>query len=296
MTVKILTDSASDLPEDIIKEYDIDVLPISVYSNEEEYYDRITIDPKELFDNMRAGKVYKTAQIPPKTFEEKFKYYAEKNISCIYIAFSSRLSGTYQNSLMARNALVDDYPKLDIEVVDSKSASVGFGLLVYKAARMAKEGKSKEEILKVLDFYIKHIEHIFCVDDIEYLYRGGRVSRTAAFIGSLLSIKPILDFDDGRIVPREKIRGRKKVIKRMVEIVGERGVDLSNQIIGINHGDDLEGANKLIDSLKENYGCKKFVVNILGASIGAHSGPGTLSVFFLNKEMPEDLKKIANGY
>lgn len=296
MAVKILTDSACDLTEDIIKKYDIDVLPILVYLDEKEYLDRITIAPKELFDNMRAGMVYKTAQIPPKTFEEKFKYYAENNISCIYIAFSSGLSGTYQTSLMVRNALKDDYPNLDIEVIDSKSASVGFGLLVYKAARMAKEGKSKEEILKVMDFYIKHIEHIFSVDDIEYLYRGGRVSRAAAFIGSLLNIKPILDFDDGKIVPREKIRGRNRVIKRMVEIAGERGVDLSNQVIGINHGDDLEGAEKLIKALEGKYGCKEFVVNILGASIGAHSGPGTLSVFFLNKEMPEDLKKIANGY
>lgn len=286
MTVRIITDSACDLPKNIIDEYDIHVIPILVYLEDKEYLDGETLDPIELYNNMRNGKVYKTAQIPPATFKEVFLEYAKKNESVIYVAFSSGLSGTYQSALMAKNEVLEEYPDFDLEVIDTKCASVGFGLVVYKAAQMAKEGKSKEEIVNIVNFYSQHMEHIFTVDDLEYLYRGGRVSRTAAFVGSLLNIKPILDVEDGKLVPIEKVRGRKKVLKRMIEIMEERGVDLSNQVIGINHGDDLEGAKKLEDMIRERFGCKEFIVNIVGCAIGAHSGPGTLSVFFLNEKPP----------
>lgn len=290
MSVKILSDSACDLPEEILDEYDIDILPIIVIKDDIEYLDKVTIDPKDLYDNMRAGQVYKTAQIPPKMFEEKFEEYAEKEEDVIYIAFSSGLSSTYQTSVLVRDSLKEKYPNMNIDIVDSKSASVGFGLLVHKAAQMAKEGRNKEEILKMLDFYIEHIEHIFTVDDIEYLFRGGRVTRTQAFVGGLLNIKPILDIpEDGSLQPIEKVRGRKKVLNRMIEIMEERGgqADLKNQIIGINHGDDIEGAMKLKEMIEEKYGCTEFIINIIGCAIGAHSGPGTLSVFFLNEKYEE---------
>lgn len=290
MSVKILSDSACDLPEEILKEYNIDLLPIIVVKDDEEYLDKVTIDPKKMYDDMRNGEVYKTAQIPPRMFEDKFEELAKKEESVIYIAFSSGLSGTYQTSVLVRDSLKDKYPNMDIDIVDSKSASVGFGLLVHKAGRMAKEGRSKEEILNMLDFYVKHIEHIFTVDNIEYLFRGGRVSRTQAFVGGLLNIKPILDIpEDGTLQPREKVRGHSKVMKRMIEIMGERGgnADLKNQTIGINHGDDIEGAMKLKEMIEQKYGCTDFVINVIGCAIGAHSGPGTLSVFFLNGKFEE---------
>lgn len=157
---------------------------------------------------------------------------------------------------------------------------------------MAKEGKSKQEILKMLDFYVEHIEHIFTVDDLEYLFRGGRVSKAQAFVGGLLSIKPILDIPaDGTLRPIEKVRGRNRVLSRMLEIIEERGgnADLRSQTIGINHGDDLEGALRLKDMIQERHGCTDFVVNIIGCAIGAHSGPGTLSVFFLNEKPDQKL-------
>ncbi|MCF6463652.1 DegV family protein [Clostridium sp. Cult1] len=290
MSVKILSDSACDLPREIIDEYNIDILPIIVIKDDTEYLDGVTIDPKDLYDNMRAGQVYKTAQIPPKMFEEKFEEYAKNGEDVIYIAFSSGLSSTYQTSVLTRDSLKDKYPNMNIDIVDSKSASVGFGLLVHKAAQMAKEGKSKEEILKMLDFYIRHIEHIFTVDNIEYLFRGGRVTRTQAFVGGLLNIKPILDIpEDGTLQPREKVRGRKKVLTRMIEIMEERAdhADLKKQVIGINHGDDIEGAMKLKGMIEEKFGCTNFIINVIGCAIGAHSGPGTLSVFFLNEKYKE---------
>lgn len=293
MSVKILTDSACDLTNEIIKEYNIDVLPIPVIKGEKEYLDKVTIDPKKMYDDMRNGEVYKTAQIPPYVYQEKFTEIAKKREDTIYIAFSSGLSGTYQTSVLTRDSMLEEYPNLesDLHIVDTRSASVGFGLLVYKAAQMAKEGRSKEEILEVLDFNIKHIEHIFTVDNLEYLFRGGRVSRTEAFVGGLLHIKPILDMpEDGTLRPIEKVRGRKKVLRRMIEIMEERGgqADLKNQTIGINHGDDLEGAMKLKEMIEEKYGCNDFIINIIGCAIGAHSGPGTLSVFFLNKKPEYD--------
>lgn len=286
MAVKILTDTGCDLPDNILKELNIDMLPIVVIKDNEEYLDRVTIQPKTMYENMRKGAVYKTAQIPQHVFQKKFEEIAKSGEPTIYIAFSSGLSGTYQTAVIVRDTLKEDYPNMDLEIVDSKSASIGFGLLVHKAGLMAKEGKSKEEILKMLDFYIKHIEHIFTVDNIETLFRGGRVSRTQAFVGGLLNIKPILDVaDEGTLRPIEKVRGRKKVLNRMLEIMEERGkyADLKNQTIGINHGDDLEGALQLKEMIQERFGCTDFVLNIIGCAIGAHSGPGTLSVFFLNK-------------
>jgi len=286
LTLRILTDSGCDLPESIIKEYDIYVFPIIVIDNDEEYLDNVTIKPKTLYDNMRAGKHYRTAQIPPKAFEEEFERIAKNGESAIYIAFSSGLSATYQSAVLTRDSLLDKYPNLDLTIVDSKSASLGFGLIVYEAAKMAKEGKNKEEILKMLDFYIEHINHIFTVDNLEYLFRGGRVTRTQAFMGGLLNIKPILDVtEEGKLRPLEKVRGRGKVLKRMLELMDERakGADLSSQVIGISHGDDYENAVKLKNMIEEKYGTKEFVINNIGCAIGAHSGPGTIALFFLDK-------------
>ena len=286
MSIRIITDSACDLSTERIQKYNIDVIPILVYLNDVEYKDGETLKATELYNNMRDGKIYKTAQIPPQVFTEKFTEYAKKGEQCIYIAFSSGLSGTYNSAMMAKNEVLEDYPEFDIDIIDTKCASVGFGLVVYKAAQMAYQGKMKDEIIQAVNFYSQHMEHIFTVDDLEYLYRGGRVSRAAAIVGSMLNIKPILDVEDGKLIPIEKVRGRNKVLKRMIDIMEERGVDLANQTIGINHGDDIDGAMKLKEMIESKFGCDKFVINIIGCSIGSHSGPGTLSVFFLSKKAP----------
>lgn len=286
MTVKILSDSACDLPEDILEEYNIDILPIVLIKDDKEYLDKVTIQPKTIYDDMRNGNIYKTAQIPPKVFQEKFTEYAKNNEDVIYIAFSSGLSGTYQTSIFVKSSVVEEYPDFNIDIVDSKAATSGFGLMVAEAGKMAKQGKSKEEILNMLEFYRNHIEHIFTVDDIEYLFMGGRVTRTQAFIGGLLNIKPVLNIEEGKLVPLEKIRGKNKVLKTMLNIMEDRAInaDLKNQTIGISHGDDLESALKLKEMISEHYGTTNFLINMIGASIGAHSGPGTLAITFLNKK------------
>ena len=286
MTIRILSDSGCDLPNEIIKEYDIEILPIILIKDDKEYLDKITVEPEKVYNDMRNGEVYKTAQIPPNIFDEKFRKYAEKGESVIYICFSSGLSGTYQTSLIAKQLILEEFPDFELEIVDSKAATSGFGLMVYEAAKMSKQGKNKEEILNMLEFYIDHMEHIFTVDNIEYLFRGGRVTKTQAFVGGLLNIKPVLNVEEGKLVPLEKIRGKNKVIKRMLNIMEERSVEggLKNQTIGISHGDDVESALKIKSMIMENYGTKDFIITTIGGAIGAHSGPGTLAITFLNKK------------
>ncbi|GGE60443.1 DegV family protein [Priestia taiwanensis] len=284
MKVKIITDSAADLPKELIQQYDIDIIPIRVYDeNEMEYEDGVSLQPKELFDEMRAGKAYKTSLPSYQAVYETFVNNAKTNTPCIYVAFSSELSGTYQSSLLIKDEVKDKYPDFDIEIIDAKCASLGQGLVVLKAAERAAEGTTKEELTAYVRSLANHMEHIFTVDDLQYLVRGGRVSKVAGFIGGLLNIKPILHVEEGKLVPIEKIRGSKKVLKRMLELIAERGENLQDQTIGITHGDDEEAALALKALLEERFGCQSFIIHSIGAAIGAHAGPGTLTVFFLNK-------------
>ncbi len=286
MRVKILTDTGCDLPVDIIKDYDIDILPIVVIKDNEEYLDQLTISSKEVFDGMRAGQVFSTAQIPAQSFNEKFEDYAKSDQPVLYLAFSSGLSGTYQTSLLVRETIKENYPQLDLEIIDTRAATLGFGLIVLTAAKMAKEGKTREEIINEVNIQVENLQSIFTVDDLEYLFRGGRVSKTAALVGGLLNIKPVLTVNkEGKLVPIEKLRGRNKVFKRMIELMKERneGADYSTSLVSISHGDDIEGAMKLKDMISQEFGTKDFLINTIGAGIGSHSGPGTIALFFHSK-------------
>ncbi|WP_028400549.1 DegV family protein [Ectobacillus panaciterrae] len=284
MTVKIITDSAADLPKELLAQYDIDVVPLRVYDEQEtEFLDGVTLEPKQLFAGMREEKVYKTSLPSYETLHHTFTKYAAQNIPCIYLAFSSELSGTYQSAVLVKQDVQEEQPQIDLDVVDTKCASIGQGLVVLKAAQLAQQGAAKEDILKHISFWTGHVEHIFTVDDLQTLVRGGRVSKVAGFIGGLLNIKPLLHVEEGKLIPLEKLRGRKKVLQRMVEIMAERGEGLETQTIGISHGDDLESAQKLQEMITERFGCQTFVINSIGAAVGAHAGPGTLALFFLNE-------------
>lgn len=283
MKIQILVDSACDLTEKHYKQYDIHMLPLTVHLNEKDYQDGIDISPKEVYDAMRNGASTKTSQVSPQTFKDVFTEYVEKNQPFVYLAFSSELSGTYQTAKMIEQEVKEQHPHAQFEVINTKCASIGYGLVVLRAAKLAQEGASIDEIVEIATYHANHMEHIFTVDDLEYLYRGGRVSRTAAFVGSLLRIKPLLHVDEGRLVPIEKIRGSKRVLGRMLEVMEDRGTDFKNQTIGISHGDDLESAEKLAEMIKDKFGVDDILIEMVGAVIGAHSGPGTLALFFLNK-------------
>ncbi|WP_226556158.1 DegV family protein [Priestia aryabhattai] len=283
MSIKLLTDSASDLPLSFFKENNIGFLPLRVSLDNQEYLDLQTIEPASVYEAIRKGKMPKTSQAAPTTMYEVFENIAKSGNSCIYLAFSSELSGTYQTAMMIREELLEKYPDFQLEIIDTKCASLGQGVVTYYAAQLLQQNLSLVEMTEKIKQYALHMEHIFTVDDLDFLAQGGRVSKASAFVGGLLNIKPLLHVEDGKLIPIEKIRGRKKVFKRMLDVMEERGKNLSSQTIGISHGDDLETALQLKEMIQERFGTKHFIINIIGAAIGSHSGPGTIAVFFLNE-------------
>ncbi|ENH96160.1 hypothetical protein J416_12142 [Gracilibacillus halophilus YIM-C55.5] len=283
MNVQIIADSACDLTNEDYESLDIEMLPLTVQLDQNEYEDGKTISAKTIYDVMREGKAPKTAQVSPQQFKETFERYAKAKQPAIYLAFSSELSGTYQAAKLMESEVKESYPDFKLHVIDTKCASLGYGLVVYHAAKQAKQGASIDEILTTAQHHYEHMEHIFTVDDLEYLYRGGRVSKTAAFVGTLLKVKPLLHVEDGKLIPLEKIRGSKKVYKRMIEIMEERGQDLSNQTIAISHGDAEDTAQLLADMIREKWEVNDIKINMVGSSIGSHAGPGTIALFFLNE-------------
>lgn len=283
MSVKILTDSACDLPLSFFEEFDVTLFPLKVHLDDTEYKDLITIEPKTVYQAIREGKVPKTSQVSPLTFEESFTQMAENKQDGIYIALSSELSGTYQTAVMIRDQVMEKYPDFNLTIIDTKCASLGFGLVVKEAARLAKENKAKEEIIKDIEFRTQHTEHLFTVHDLDYLAKGGRVSKASAFLGGLLNIKPLLNVEDGKLIPLEKHRGKKKLLRRIIELMRERGESLDSQVIGISHADDEKTAIEMRDLIAQEFNVQDFYISSIGAVIGSHTGSGTIAIFFMNK-------------
>jgi DegV family protein with EDD domain len=283
LSIHLLTDSACDLPRELMEKQNITMLPLVVHIDNQDFYDTETIDSSKVYEAMRSEKVPKTSQVPPTRFQETFSRLAEEKKEAIYIAFSSELSGTYQTASMIADQVREQYPDFKLTIIDTKCASLGMGLVVLKAAELADSGIAYDELVEKIRFQAEHMEHIFTVDNLDYLARGGRVSKASAFVGGLLNIKPLLHVEDGKLVPLEKIRGRKKVLQRMVEVMKERGTDFNGQTIGISHGEDEETALFLQEKIKEQLGSDSFYISNIGSAVGAHAGPGTIALFFLNK-------------
>lgn len=278
-----MADSACDLPLSFYQENDVTLFPLKVFLNEEEYEDLRTIAPATVYDAIRNGQIPKTSQVSPNAFKEAFTSMAEKKEKGIYIAFSSQLSGTYQTAVMIYEQVKEEYPDLDLTILDSKCASLGCGLVVQEAVKLRKIGKEITEITPTLQAYCNHMEHLFTVEDLDYLAQGGRVSKASAFIGGLLQIKPLLHVEDGKLVPLEKIRGKKKLFRRMLELMEERGMNLSSQTIAISHADDEETAIELKNMIQEKFQPNDIYISAIGASVGSHTGAGTIALFFLNQ-------------
>lgn len=283
MSVKILADSASDLPLNFFEENGVTLFPLGVHVGGKDYQDLITIDPATVYKAIRAGEMPKTSQVSPQKFEEVFKEMAQNNEDGIYIAFSSELSGTYSTAVMILDQVKEEYPEFNLTIIDTKCASLGFGLVVMEAAKLANSGASKEQILEDINFRCEHMEHLFTVDDLNHLAKGGRLSKASAFLGGLLNIKPLLNMEDGKLVPIEKHRGQKKLLRRIIELMKERGNDLDKQIIGISHADAKELALEMKTVILEEIQPLDVVISEIGSAVGSHTGPGTISFFFLNK-------------
>ncbi|MGI6064955.1 MAG: DegV family protein [Bacillota bacterium] len=284
MRTVITGDSCTDLPPQYIEEHNIPIINYIYNFKGKEYFDDFgkTMSYKDFYAAVRAGEMPTTSQTNVHTLTEFFRKFVQEGTAVVYLSFSSALSNTFNNAMMARKLLMEEYPQGDITVIDTKSASLGEGLLLYYAVKMLREGKSKEEIVEWVENNKLKLNHWVAVEDLNHLKRGGRVSGTAAFVGTVLNVKPIIHVDDeGRLIPVMKVRGRKKSIKTLADILQERIVRPEEQIIAISHGDALEDAYYLKELIQENVKVKDVMINNIGPVIGAHSGPGTIALFFL---------------
>ncbi len=283
----ITTDTTADLPEDYLTKHNIDTLSLT-YTLEGVTYDREhPLDVKEFYNTMRNGSLPTTSQVNPETAKTTLKDIAEKNqCDILHIAFSSGLSGSYGSVRIAVQELEEENFPFRILVVDSLCASLGEGLLVHKAVTMRDQGASLDETAKWLEENKLHIVHNFTVDDLNHLYRGGRVSKTAAFIGTIVNIKPILHVDnEGHLIPLSKVRGRKKSLISLVDSMEKQMGSYrdQNNIVFISHGDSVEDAKFVAKLIKERFGIESFLINYVGPTIGAHSGPGTIALFYMGE-------------
>ena len=283
---KIITDSTSDLPMSYIQEHNLGLLYLSCMFEGVMYNREQELDYKMFYDHVRHGSLPTTSQVNPEQAKEAFTEYLEESNNLLYIAFSSGLSGTYNSGRLAAEEIMDVNPDCNIIVIDSLCASLGEGLLVHKAVMMKAEGKSMEE---TADWVIDHrlnLVHAFTVDDLNHLYRGGRVSKTAAFFGTLANIKPIMHVDDvGHLIPLYKVRGRKKSLHSLVDYMEEHmgSYKTKNDTVFISHGDALEDALIVKEDVESRFGVKTFLIDMVGPVIGSHSGPGTMALFFLGE-------------
>ena len=280
----IFTDTGSDLPKEYYEEANIIPFPLGVEIDGKAYKDVFEIDGPTLYEAIKNGARPKTSQVSPEEFLKEFEKVAESGEEAIYIAFPSELSGTYGTAVMIKNQLLETYPDLKLHIVDTKCASFGQGLVVKEAVRLRDEGKTTEEIVEAVKTYSSNMNHIFTVDDLDFLARGGRLSKTSAFLGGMLNIKPILSLQEGKLVPIDKIRGQKKAVKYMVDYVEKKGGDFSNKIIGLCHSNDPDLVETVKGALQERVSPKGFETVVIGSVIGSHVGLGTIGIFFTNAE------------
>lgn len=284
---KIVTDSTADLPVEYLQENQVGCLNLSYILDGVTYGQGEELDPKEFFDMMRDGKMPTTSQVNPSEAKVYFEEVIKTEKEILYIAFSSGLSGTYNSVKIAAEEIMEEHPDVKIIVVDTLCASMGEGLVVYKAVELKKQGKSMEEVAQWLEDNKLHSIHVFTVDDLFHLYRGGRVSKTAAVIGTLVGIKPLLHVDDeGHLINIDKIRGRKKSLQALVNHMELKTKDYKegNDIVMISHGDAFEDAVYVKNLIQERLGIENVMINSLGPVIGSHTGPGLIALFFMGTE------------
>ena len=284
----IMTDSSCDLPARLADEMALTVLPLSVYIEDTKYVnylDEREIAFSELYAKLRTKCPAKTSAINMNDFLTPMDEILKSGRDILYIGFSSGLSGTYNAGAAAAQEMAEKYPERKVYAVDSLCASMGQGLLVYHAWKHKQAGESIEQVRDwVLDNRL-HLCHYFTIDDLMFLKRGGRVSGATAVVGSMLSIKPIMHVDnEGHLIKIGTARGRKASIRALADGAGKLGIDLENQVIFISHGDCLDEAEYLAGIMRERFHVKDVVISYVGPVIGAHSGPGTIALFFLGTE------------
>ena len=278
MSIKIITDSSCDLPEELVDKYDIGVVSLHVtFDNNETFTERVTIKPEQFWERMAASRgLPKTSRPTPEAFAEAFREALANHDSVIYIGLSSALSGTFESAQLAAKSMPGD-----ISLIDSLTGSLGLGILVIKAHEFIRSGDSVQDVVKKVIDYRNNMTTIFTMDSLENLIKGGRVGRLPGFIGTMLSIRPIGKAGDkGQIDVLEKVRGRAKSLQRIVQLAGEMGSGLQDKIVGISHVNCLQDALNLQKSIEENYHPGKVIVSKIGSTMGTYAGNGGLIISF----------------
>jgi DegV family protein with EDD domain len=281
MAIRIVTDSASDLNLEIEKKFGVMVVPLTVnFSDKESYKDRYEISPNEFFEKLKStDKNPYTSQVNPAEFEKEFKTILDQGDEIIGIFLSSDLSGTFNSAVLAKEALNEG--KNRIHLIDSKSVSLGLALLVYIAALKAKEGLSAKEIVDKIESDKEKVESAIIVDTLEYLKRGGRLTAGAAFVGGMLQLKPILELKDGKLIPKDKVRGRKRALKWVRDWLNDNKFNLNGKIVYLVHASDQGYLEELKEVILESNDPKEIIESQVGAIVGTHSGPGAIGMCFI---------------
>ena len=279
----IYTDSACDIKPEILLEWGVKYSPLSFkFASLDEEYTDSDMPASEFYRRMADGDIAKTSAVNPDTFCDGFLEILENGDDILCISFSSGLSSTYNSARIAADKLRPKFPERRIEVIDSLSASAGLGLLVYLAKERQASGADIDEVKTYIEGLIPRMGIWFTVDDLVYLQRGGRISKTAAFVGNMLGIKPILYMDnEGHLINKEKVRGRRTAVLTLAEKFGELAESKTDGTVFISHGDCRNDAKLLEKTLAEKYGATVKLITDVGPVIGSHSGPGTLAIFFI---------------
>lgn len=273
--VQIITDSSSDLPEELIKEYDIRVVPLTITIDDHEYAEGVDIKPLEFYREMaKASSLPKTSQPSPASFVQAFNDLAHKG-ELLCLTISSKLSGTYQSACLGKE-LTD----LKVSIFDTLGGSLGHGLQILRAAELAKQGLSLNEILEKLAIYRDEMNILVLLDTLENIVKGGRLSKFQGSLAKLLDLKILLQGVEGSVEMLEKIRGKKKFYQRVLDIIGERREDFSDRIFGITHVDNMEDAEYLRKEIIARYNPQGVIINYMGATMGTYAGQGGIIISF----------------
>ncbi len=281
----IMTDSSSDLTSEMLNSSDLVTLQLDVLMEGEDSTPNDKVDIKTFYTKLREKKHATTSAVNIDTFEAVFEPYLAQGTDVLYLGFSSGLSGTYNAGLVAAKELSEKYPDRKVYAVDTLAASLGQGMLVYYALKMKEDGADIETVRNFIEERKLNLCHWFTVDDLFFLKRGGRVGAATAIVGSMLSIKPVLHVDNkGRLINVSKARGRKAAIDALFENMKATVLNPEEQTIFISHGDAADDAEYLANKIKSELGVKEVKIGYVGAVIGAHSGPGTLALFYFGSE------------
>ncbi|TCL61078.1 DegV family protein with EDD domain [Kineothrix alysoides] len=282
--LRIITDSASDLPKQYVQDHKLHVIPTPVVIDEVDYLDGKTIQTAEFYNILDDTKRdIRTYHINPAMFEDAFLPYAEAGDSIIYLCFSTGIAGTFNAANIAKANILEKYPDFDLTIIDSKCASIGFGLLVSKLVTMLENGAPKEILIEAADYYISHVHHVFTVHTLAYLIKGGRLSKFKGTIAETLDMKPILIVDkSGSLQVIKTVRGHKKSLKALVDYTKENVYDASDQTIAFCHGEDEKALSFVLDLSDELLRPKDKLISTVGCAIGAHTGRGVIGICFFD--------------